>query len=160
MKYVFHSLKISAVMIFFLHLLLRGQMRQMWCPCTLWKWKMCLRWRILWRRNTRRVFPCWRYVAATNKKHKGSSFIKKNWENNCLISCFYFLFGLCWFFVFFFTFCILPPFSSRCENFPAQCLEVAFKKDPSRTKLCQFGTKTWPPFDCFGTPICLLLYMW
>ena len=23
----------------------------------------------------------------------------------------------------------------------------------------QFGTKTWPPFDCFGTPICLLLYI-
>ena len=128
MKYVFHSLKISAVMISFLHLLLRGQMRQMWCPCTLWKWKMCLRWRILWRRNTRRVFPCWRYVAATNKKHKGSSFIKKNWQNNCLISCFYFLFGLCWFFVFYFLH--ITTFSIAVWKFSSPVLGSCFQKRP------------------------------
>lgn len=58
---------------------LRGQMRQMRCPCTLWKRKMCLWWRLLWGWNTRRMFPCWRCVAANTIRR--NDLLCKKWNN-------------------------------------------------------------------------------
>lgn len=66
---------------------------------------------------------------------RGAASLQKKLTNKRSDILFLFSFLDCVCFLFVLLFCILQPFPSGCENFPAQCLEVAFKKDPP-AKLC------------------------